>query len=956
SELSDPKLNFDLSNIPISSPHRPSQPPPRINPKLGNKQSLKQSERETEQKNPEAAIQTFAPSTPVQPQEEDETEKRLQQPELRAKSESQQQASDSPGQLKSKSDYGFDLNKIAISAPNRPPKTPPVQSKLKISIPPRNRLQQRINEKREETLTEELRTSAISSRSASRRASPSIPRRQPKQFDNSNFVDRVSQNERSQLGDITQSSMEVFPIQSQVDRKPLISNPCRPSVNQQLASREISLQRLCSECEKEKDKEILEKKSLQKLIQPKVKPSYPTKLVSLSSNLIQKQDESKQINESQTSQSVHLADITIRKNDTPQSIMCRALSIYFKISLRRAKKLFDEWEIKITHAPEKLPVGKKIPVTLEEKYLENLRASLSRDTGQEGQNINSAIGYNKKRGYGTETIKKIQRAVGLQGNDVDGIIGPTTVRRIIKWQHQNHLAPDGKVGPETFTKMFASELGTLGTAIKESDRLSQEPVAEVNADLSVLENGQIADHYLKVLEHYTGRSISSGDKAKAKNGLSKKESSQIIGSNRLLLNITAIYTQGYREFQNAGGSKLDRFFRLEQTIIEQVVRGNPTAIHNYLKIGYGIPEDNILGIVHRKSKILYYDSDGFPLPNIAGPGMRDDGYIGYKPSKEFGLNINEIDDLGLRMFLNTLRQTFSDPARMTLEAANIYFDNVKQVNAEVQKGLTEDIKKKFQEALPFFIGFLAGHGLSTFLMRVPNPAVAGVGLALKGLLTGAGYMMSIECSAEAMTRLLVAAKHLSRVEQNEQGKLTGLSEYHLKQAAVPIRQMVSEIALSVATLSLARLLKGRGSAKIECTKCKLDLKQSKPTKKIDDNTAKAKTSKASKELGKALDEAGHPRPKGDYQAAHIVPTGDFSTRSAKVRKAIEMVQKKFNQYLPGQRNKAINGFWAEPGHAGTHTDKFFLELGKQFMNVKSPAQAKAALTRMWKKIESGDFQ
>ncbi|MDJ0636109.1 MAG: hypothetical protein QNJ34_23205 [Xenococcaceae cyanobacterium MO_188.B29] len=51
SELSDPKLNFDLSNIPISSPNRPSQPPPRINPKLANQQSLNQSERETEPKN-----------------------------------------------------------------------------------------------------------------------------------------------------------------------------------------------------------------------------------------------------------------------------------------------------------------------------------------------------------------------------------------------------------------------------------------------------------------------------------------------------------------------------------------------------------------------------------------------------------------------------------------------------------------------------------------------------------------------------------------------------------------------------------------------------------------------------------------------------------------------------------------------------------------------------------------
>ncbi len=69
SELSDPKFNFDLSNIPISSPDRSSPQPPKINPKLVNKKLLNQSERETKPKNPASAIQTVSSSLPVQPKQ-----------------------------------------------------------------------------------------------------------------------------------------------------------------------------------------------------------------------------------------------------------------------------------------------------------------------------------------------------------------------------------------------------------------------------------------------------------------------------------------------------------------------------------------------------------------------------------------------------------------------------------------------------------------------------------------------------------------------------------------------------------------------------------------------------------------------------------------------------------------------------------------------------------------------
>ncbi len=120
SGLSDPKFNFNLSNIPISAP--------------------------------------------VQPQEEDEAEKQLQKQELQ-KSKLQQQPSNLPGKLSPKSGSSIHLNKMLISAPQRSFNTPPLQPKLKVRIAPRNRLQQQITEKREEEPSEELSTKAFASSS-----------------------------------------------------------------------------------------------------------------------------------------------------------------------------------------------------------------------------------------------------------------------------------------------------------------------------------------------------------------------------------------------------------------------------------------------------------------------------------------------------------------------------------------------------------------------------------------------------------------------------------------------------------------------------------------------------------------------------------------------------------------------------------------------------------------------
>ncbi|MDJ0590829.1 MAG: DUF4157 domain-containing protein, partial [Pleurocapsa sp. MO_226.B13] len=205
-DFPDPKFNFDLSKIPISSPHRSSQPSPKINPKLGDNKSG-EKERETESKNSETTIQTFTPSPPGQPQEADKTKKQLQQPEVRAKSESQQSRADVLAKIKTLSRYNFDLTKIPISAPNRPP----VQSKLNFDLSSPDRVQQPIDGKRKRSLAEESKNSAS--------APPLIP------IARSDFADGVSRNERS-----LQEYSDQFPYSPKVARKPLISNPWQRTV------------------------------------------------------------------------------------------------------------------------------------------------------------------------------------------------------------------------------------------------------------------------------------------------------------------------------------------------------------------------------------------------------------------------------------------------------------------------------------------------------------------------------------------------------------------------------------------------------------------------------------------------------------------------------------------------------------------------------------------------------
>lgn len=384
--------------------------------------------------------------------------------------------------------------------------------------------------------------------------------------------------------------------------------------------------------------------------------------------------------------------------------------------------------------------------------------------------------------------------------------------------------PEGKL--EETASMLKQEKRTL----KKTEDLSGQPYKAFAGDYTVLRNPELAKHYLQVIEHYTNFAVTTDEwMKKASDGLSAAEVAEVISLSSEVHTITNIYTQGWREFLKANGTKIRTFAPVIRTIIEQFQRGNPNALANQLRIGYGEPGWDKFGIANRRTNELWYDQFGNPLPTAVGLLFKDHGYRGAPPpqwAKEHGV---DVQDPAVRLFFNMLRQQYGDPALIIKEAAHVYKENIDLVNDRVTSKLDEQIKKQFLDSLPFFIGFLAGHGLSWLLLRMTHPAAVAAGLALRGLLTAAGYMLSIQTSVNALERLTDAARHLIQVKKNQEGKFTVLSDGELDQAAEIIKTIVADIAITAGTLAIGALIKKGARLRISCTKCRIT------TRMIDSN-------------------------------------------------------------------------------------------------------------------------
>lgn len=64
--------------------------------------------------------------------------------------------------------------------------------------------------------------------------------------------------------------------------------------------------------------------------------------------------------------------------------------------------------------------------------------------------VKDAISYNERQGYCESEIMLTQRTVGAME---DGVWGPETVQKVAAWQKPRDLDPDGKVGPQTWSRI-----------------------------------------------------------------------------------------------------------------------------------------------------------------------------------------------------------------------------------------------------------------------------------------------------------------------------------------------------------------------------------------------------------------------------------------------------------------------------------------------------------------------
>jgi hypothetical protein len=93
-----------------------------------------------------------------------------------------------------------------------------------------------------------------------------------------------------------------------------------------------------------------------------------------------------------------------------------------------------------------------------------------------------------------------------------------------------------------------------------------------------------------------------------------------------------------------------------------------------------------------------------------------------------------------------------------------------------------------------------------------------------------------------------------------------------------------------------------------------------------------------------------------WQAGHIVPWGNFSNRSDKVQDAIKASKTALEKAGIGL-NDSWNGFWTQSSnHLGTHTDAFFLQLGRELAGQSDRTAVMNILGGFRDRILLGEFR
>lgn len=339
-------------------------------------------------------------------------------------------------------------------------------------------------------------------------------------------------------------------------------------------------------------------------------------------------------------------------------------------------------------------------------------------------------------------------------------------------------------------------------------------ISPMQSNLSVMAgNRQLSLIYLMMMEHFSSLPFNDANRALASDGLTAEELESLIGTDSLRRTLTDFFTQGWTEFTQAGGNSPDAFGSLIERILEQFTRGNPNATANRLRIGHGDPERQILGIVHRNNGILLYDDLGLPLKWTYS--ARDTGLVsvaisesatreGMKSKKPPMTRREESDKMTTNLFLGALGV---NDAAMVEQAAVITMQHIETVAARIRDGLPGDIAEALGKTILVLSGFMVGHAFTAFAMRSSNPYLFAVGALVELLLRAAGYALGISFVADIAETLVEAGFHMSRVRDDDKGKPTALSEYHMNMAAEPIRKLIIDTAVVMGGVAFAKAVR-----------------------------------------------------------------------------------------------------------------------------------------------------
>jgi hypothetical protein len=369
---------------------------------------------------------------------------------------------------------------------------------------------------------------------------------------------------------------------------------------------------------------------------------------------------------------------------------------------------------------------------------------------------------------------------------------------------------------DTFNQLLAAShagvpLEIVETAPRSStDRPEHAPTADgsptgevaepLHGDESIFaSNRPLAELYLTFLDRFADLHI---DASRAENGLSAEDVHTITADNARAVTVTQYFTQGWREFEAAGGQDITSFAVLEEAILTQWMRGNFNVLNNLLQIS---SDQDGLGIFRRGTPLRYYDPYGQPIAGYGG-GYHDIGFrAAAPPSSAITIHVPP----GLLQVLQAVRQTGVDDPTLVYQAAQGYYDNSDIIMPAVRDGWDgwPLVEAEWHRQCEVMVYFLAGHLVALVLERSGTPWGTAVGLALDGMLRVAGRLLMIAFVGEMLYLAYRAGAELSLIHRQPDGTLDPLSQRHLSGAVVLLRELIVQVSaagLTAATIAAAR--------------------------------------------------------------------------------------------------------------------------------------------------------